>query len=120
MKAFLDTEKQLSDISARKEENFAANSSIKADIEKKKIELEKWKKHFSQDCIICSLDFETEIILLGYCMNHIRTRKSFPQAQAAREKVVDLAIYCLNCRTFVLSHILIAVFSLITVDCLKN
>ncbi|KAG2324422.1 hypothetical protein Bca52824_007150 [Brassica carinata] len=63
--AFPDAQKQLYDISARKEEKFAATASLKADIEKKKIEqwkLEKWNR------------------------NHIRARKSFPQKQAAREK----------------------------------
>ncbi|KAJ4900913.1 Structural maintenance of chromosomes protein 4 [Raphanus sativus] len=70
LKAFTDAQKQLSDISGRKEEKTAATTSIKADIEKKKLEAMEARK------------VEEE--------SHREQETLIPQEQAAREKVAEL------------------------------
>lgn len=70
LKAFTDAQKQLTDISGRKEEKSAATTSIKADIEKKKLEATEARK------------VEEE--------SHREQETLIPQEQAAREKVAEL------------------------------
>ncbi|ESQ32611.1 hypothetical protein EUTSA_v10003529mg [Eutrema salsugineum] len=70
LKAFTDAQKQLSDISARKKEKAAVTTSMKADIEKKKLEAMKAQKVEEE-----SLREQETLI---------------PQEQAAREKVAEL------------------------------
>ncbi|WZZ01622.1 hypothetical protein YC2023_073950 [Brassica napus] len=70
LKAFTDAQKQLTDISGRKEEKSAATTSIKADIEKKKLEAMEARKVEEES------QREQETLI--------------PQEQAAREKVAEL------------------------------